>query len=221
MTDQQTPRRPRRTGAIIVGALALVIVAVTAIGVLTAQTTPTAATSSSPVFSHLPGPTAAPATTGAAPRPTDSASAVPTPTPALTASGPQPTKSAALSSPAAIRADLVAAVTKTEAVQGKANGPGEIAGPAVRFTIRITNRTSAAVNLSNTVVNAYYGISRDPAIPLDGPGASAFPRSVAAGGTATGVFVFNIPTADRSRVDVTVDTSVRNPVVAFQGAVPR
>ena len=108
-----------------------------------------------------------------------------------------------------------------EAVQGKATGPGEIAGPSVRFTITIKNSTGKKVDLSSTVVNAYAGVDSAPAIPLQGPGGKPFPSSVADGGSATGVFVFNIARADRDRVEVTVDTSVRNPVVAFKGAAPR
>jgi hypothetical protein len=120
-----------------------------------------------------------------------------------------------------IKKELTAAVVRSEAVAGKADGPGEIGGPAVRFTVRITNTTGAPVSLADTVVNAYYGSAETPAVQLRMPGGVDFPTSVADGGSATGVFVFNIPSASRSSVKVTVDTSVRNPVIAFQGSAPR
>ncbi|GAA2749774.1 hypothetical protein GCM10009869_06890 [Amnibacterium kyonggiense] len=119
-----------------------------------------------------------------------------------------------------IKKELGVSVTKMEAVTGAAAEPGEIAGPAVRFTIRIVNTTGKAVPLSSTVVNAYYGPDLTPAIALAAPGGEPFPSSVANGATATGVFVFNIPKASRSAVQVTVDTSVSNPVIAFKGAAP-
>jgi len=112
-------------------------------------------------------------------------------------------------------------VVKMEAVAGKADGPGEIAGPAVRFTIRIENTTGKTVALSNTVVNAYYGSDESPAVQLRLPGGSDFPAGVKDGATATGVYLFNIPTDERSDVRVTVDTAVNNPVIAFEGAAPK
>ena len=100
-------------------------------------------------------------------------------------------------------------------------GPGEIGGPSVRFTIRITNTTGKTFNLTNTVVNAYYGTSSTPAVQLQQPGGKDFPTSVKTGASATGVFVFNIPKAQRAHVEVTVDTAVQNPVIAFKGPAPK
>lgn len=134
---------------------------------------------------------------------------------------PQATKQAKLEAPAAIASDLVAEVVSMTPVRGAASAPGEIAGPAVRFTIRIKNDTGAPVNLANTVVNAYYGASGTPAILLDKPGGRPFPSSIADGKTVTGAFVFTIPADQRDQVKVTVDTSVDRSVVAFTGVAPR
>lgn len=223
MTDQTEPRRRRRGAVALLGLLVLGIAAAVTAGLLTAgQPTPvsTASTPSPPPVAAptSAAPTAAPTGTSA---PTGKPKRTVTPKPAITAATPQPTKTAALSSPAPIVRSLTAAVTRMEAVQGKATGPGEIAGPSVRFTITIRNTTGKRVDLSSTVVNAYAGADSAPAIPLQGPGGKAFPSSVADGASATGVFVFNIAKADRARVEVTVDTSVRNPVVAFKGSAPR
>lgn len=220
MTDSTNRRHPRRTTAIIVAALVLVIAAVAVVGVLTAGSSRTAATSTPSTGTSTPS-TSVVAPTASAPRTSAGPSKPFTPTPAATASGPQPTRTAAISSAAPITRSLTAEVTKMEAVQGTAAGPGEIAGPSVRFTVTIRNSTGKTFDLSNTVVNAYSGPDSSPAIQLQGPGGKSFPSSVAAGRSATGVFVFNIPTAQRDRVEITVDTSVLNPVVAFKGSAPR
>jgi hypothetical protein len=132
---------------------------------------------------------------------------------------PQPTKTASIKGKVVIKPELAATVTGMAAVDGKAQGPGEIAGPAVRFTLRITNTTGKTADLSHTVVNAYYGADSSPAQPLTS-GTAAFPASLADGASATGTFVFTIPASARASVVVTVDTSVANPVVAFKGAAP-
>jgi len=135
---------------------------------------------------------------------------------------PQPTKTATIKGKGtlAIKPQLAATVTRMAAVQGKAQGPGEIAGPAVEFTIAITNDTGKPFNLANTVVNAYFGADASPAEQLisDGHG---FPKLLKDGESATAQFVFTIPEDQRDTVLVTVDTSVQNPVVAFRGPAPR
>lgn len=227
MSDQPVRRSSRRTTVVLVGVLIAVIVVVAVAGLITAAALPPA---SSPTASAVPAASGstAPSTTST---PTVSATAKPSASAtakakakakATTAPTPQPTKSAPItqSTPAAIKKELSVRVTKMEAVAGTADGPGEVAGPSVRFTIRIDDSTGKSVDLSNTVVNAYFGADSTPAIALQSPGGKAFPASVKDGGSATGVFVFNIPKASRGTVQVTVDTSVNNPVIAFKGAAP-
>ena len=225
MTDQPRPRRNRRTTALIVGALVLVVAVVAVIGLLTAGRAAPASTST-PVAQGGGAASSAPASSAAS-APASSPKAAKTPTvitPAPTGRPtPQPTRTATIAKPTAvpIKQELTAAVTRMTAVTGVADGPGEIGGPSVRFTITITNTTGKTFSLSNTVVNAYYGKAATPAVQLRSPGGKDFPSSVKNGDSATGSFVFNIPKASRSSVKVTVDTSVQNPVIAFQGAAPR
>lgn len=223
MTEPTQPKRPRWGAAALIAALAAAIIVFVVIGVVTAVGAPRpAATRTAPI------PTAAAAVT-----PSPSATPTPSPTPTKTKAlkkrtpkpvaspAPQPTKTATITKPTVIVKSLTAKVTKMEAVQGTAEGPGEIAGPSVRFTITITNTTGRTVDLSNTVVNAYFGPLATPAIELRLPGGRPFPPSVRDGGSASGVFLFNIPKSSRSKVEVTVDTSVHNPVVAFRGSAPQ
>ena len=221
MSEQTDRRRSRRGAAAIIAALVVVIAAVVVIALLSGgASNPTAAptgsvnpvvTASSPAAADTPTPlTTTPRTS-------------PTTRAPSSAPAPQRTRTAPIteSTPAVIKKELSVRVVKMEAVQGTADGPGEIAGPSVRFTIRIDNKTGKRVALSDTVVNAYYGADAIPAIQLLGPGGEPFPKSVQDGGSASGIFVFNIPSEQRGDVRVTVDTSVKNPVIAFEGKAPR
>jgi hypothetical protein len=116
--------------------------------------------------------------------------------------------------------EVVVRVTALEAVEGTAQGPGEVGGPALRATVQIENRTAETLPLISTVVNLTFGPDNTPAIGLSGPGAASFPQEVAAGQTATGVFVFNVPVDQRDLVRVWVDYRLEVPVVVFEGPGP-
>lgn len=111
-------------------------------------------------------------------------------------------------------------VTQMEAVDGEALGIGEIAGPAVRFTVSVTNGGNGTLDLGGVVVTVEAGDEALPCTELSGPNAIPFPASVDAGQTATGSFVFRIPAEDRNNVSVFLSYSVDAPVAAFAGAVP-
>lgn len=128
-----------------------------------------------------PGATAAPAPAGQA-APGADAAVVPLDAPATTDTG------------------LVARVGAVEQVAGEAAGPGQVAGPAVRFTVTLENPSGAAAPLVGAVVNAYFGPERTPGIELAGPGASPFRAEVPPGGTATATYVFLRPPVDQPLV---------------------
>jgi hypothetical protein len=135
--------------------------------------------------------------------------------------GPQPVRTAAIGAKDAvpIAGALTARITGIAAVQGAAVQPGEIAGPAIRVGVRIINGTGSAMDLTKTVVNATYGADRTPAAALSSGGVG-LPASLAPGKAATGQFVFTVPPSERRTVEVTVDTAVSNPIVAFRGSAP-
>ncbi|QHT54779.1 hypothetical protein GXP71_00805 [Cellulomonas sp. H30R-01] len=126
----------------------------------------------------------------------------------------------ALDQPAAFASGVTAELTKVESVAGEAQGPGEVAGPAVRVTVRLTNGTAAAVPLTQAVVNVYAGQDLAPGEPLSGPGGRPFTGSVPPGATATGVYVFNVPADQRDRLQVTVSYDPTVTTVLFEGAGP-
>lgn len=116
---------------------------------------------------------------------------------------------------------VTVALSDLESVDGEAQGPGEISGPSIRFTVTFTNDGDEAYSLAGAVTNVYYGADRVPAIPLPGPGGAPFPAEVDAGKTATGTFIFNVPTDQRDTVRITVDYEAADPALVFEGAAPQ
>jgi hypothetical protein len=116
---------------------------------------------------------------------------------------------------------LVVSIDNLEAVTGEAQGPGEVGGPALRFTLTLRNDGTAPVSLESTVVTLYSGPEQTPAVDLRGTGAVPLPAEIAAGATVTGVFVFTVPLENRDQVKIGVDYTVGVPIVVFEGAAPR
>jgi hypothetical protein len=158
-------------------------------------------------------------------RPSASATSYPQPTPTPPVSGePTPPPQAppvGFDEPAEVVPGVTFSIADLEAVEGEAEGRGEVAGPAIRFRVDIVNATSETVQLGTTVVNVFMGAAQDPAQELSGPGVEPFPAEVAPGGEASGVFVFNVPPEGRDQVTISVDFAVGVPIVVFQGSAPR
>ncbi len=103
-----------------------------------------------------------------------------------------------------------------ESVTTEANLPGEIAGPGVKVTVEILNSTSVTVDLSAVVVDLQ-DAAGTPAIPMSAAPAQPFTGSAAAGQTATGIYVFTVPTSYTNPATITVSYSTEAPIVAFVG----
>ncbi|GIG19671.1 hypothetical protein Cch01nite_03950 [Cellulomonas chitinilytica] len=127
----------------------------------------------------------------------------------------------ALDAPAQPADGVTTQLVSIEPVTGEATLPGEVGGPSLRFTVSVVNRSGPALDLSAAVVNAYTGDALAPATPLLKPGGRPFPGQVAAGGSVTGVFVFNVPEAERGHVRLEVDLGPDLTVVLFEGSVPQ
>ena len=106
-------------------------------------------------------------------------------------------------------------------VQGKARGPGQISGPAVRMKVRLTNGSSRPVSLEQMVVAVASGKDRAPAAGLTDPASQHFEGVLKPGRSVTGVYVFSVPAGDRDQLEVTVSSSSDVPVVVFQGSAGR
>jgi len=165
--------------------------------------------------------TSSPATSASATPRATASSAKPTATTtprATTAPGVRPTEAPApLDDTATPTQGVTAELAKIESVTGVAELPGEVGGPALRVTVKITNGTDDDFDLTGAVVVLYQGEQRAPAIELTRPGGRPLPSSVGAGKSVTGVYVFNVPTAQRNPVEVEVDLASKVPVVVFRG----
>jgi len=107
-----------------------------------------------------------------------------------------------------------------QAVEGVADGPGEVAGPALSFTVTVVNGTDAPVSLAAAVVTVASGADLLPADPLR-TGSAPLPAEVPAGGTATATYVFTVPLERRDDVRIAFDYLAGTPAVVFAGQAPR
>jgi hypothetical protein len=130
---------------------------------------------------------------------------------------PSPSKPVSLDATAPIDAGARAQITGIKSVTSEAVGPGEISGPAIQVTMRIS-AGNKKVDLADVVVNGYYGSRRTPAVPVMRPGGKPFTGVVEAGEDATGVYVFNVPKNARPEITIELFFSASAPPVLFTGS---
>jgi hypothetical protein len=218
--EKDAPRR-RTTILVTVAAVALLAVVIIVLlvnrggGPSAGAAAGSAASPSQPISTTSPRPGAGTA-----------ASTVPSPSlPPATASGkpsvvptkPTRTTQAPLHSDADLGNGVKVRVTKIENVKGEAQGPGEIAGPAVRVTVEVSNQTEKEVPMDLALVNLYYGTDKTPASTLSGPGAAPLAKPVPAGQTASGTYVFTVPADQRNPLTVEFSYTTDAPTVIFSG----
>jgi hypothetical protein len=124
----------------------------------------------------------------------------------------------AIDQPASFTERVTAEVTKIESVEGEANGPGEIAGAALRISVTLTNNSQRPVDLDKSVVALFFGADDAPATELSGPGVERFTGTLRNGESASGVYVFRVPEDQRDQIRITVSYSPTDTAVAFEGA---
>ncbi|UOW00793.1 hypothetical protein [Agrococcus sp. SCSIO52902] len=115
-------------------------------------------------------------------------------------------------------ADVELELASLESVDGAANIAGEIAGPAIRVTVEATNTGDDPFPTPVVVVNLYIGEDRLPANEIREPGGRAFPASIPAGGSSSGVYLFTVPHDQRGLIGIEVVLQAGEPVVLFEGA---
>lgn len=154
--------------------------------------------------------------------------ASPTTTPPRQTPGPVSTDEAgersavegiAFDEPAELSGQVDVEVVKIEEVDGEVTIPGEVARPALRFTITVTNEGPSDVDTVYQAVNAYYSSDNTPAAPFLQPGGIPLPASVEAESSISGVYLFDIPVSERGEVVLEVDINPRLPVARFSGDV--
>lgn len=113
---------------------------------------------------------------------------------------------------------VTARVVSLDAVRGTAEGPGNIAGPALRVTVRLANGAAEPVDLGLVSVTMSSGAEATPASPLDDPSRAPFSGMLEPGGTAEGVYFFSVPEGDRDIITLTVGHRAGAPFLVFSGA---
>jgi hypothetical protein len=114
---------------------------------------------------------------------------------------------------------VTARLAAIDAIEGKAGGPGQVAGPALRVTVRIKNASSADVSLDGVAVNLSYGADNTPGSPAEDPSNAPFSGTLPAGDEAEGVYVFSVPKDSRDMVTVEVGYQPGAPLMVFSGPV--
>lgn len=112
-----------------------------------------------------------------------------------------------------------AVLEEVESIQTEARFPGEISGPGLAFTLRLTNDTPAAISADLVTVNLAYG-DGVPGIPISGPPAQPFTGDVEPGASAVATYVFTTTERDDGLVRLEVTYSTEAPVVVFEGSPP-
>jgi hypothetical protein len=124
----------------------------------------------------------------------------------------------ALDATAAVGDGVTGTLESLEAIEGTATGPGNVAGPALRVTVRLENGTAGPVSLDGAVVTMAHGAGQTPASPLDDPSAAPLSGVLDPGGSAVGVYVFTVAEDARETVTVSVGYRPGAPYLVFTGA---
>ncbi|GAA1426486.1 hypothetical protein GCM10009616_01160 [Microlunatus lacustris] len=211
----------------VIGAAVLLVVVVVVIIVLRpggeragGRTSPPAPAPGSTVTASAGAPTPAPTGSASPPVPAPSPG-----TPSALGSGstvpvePVRTKKAVpLEEPGDLGKSLSLQVRDVVAVEGKATAPGEIAGPALKITLRATNRSGQAVSLAGSTVFVTYGADRTPASELS-DGRRPFPDELPDGEAREGVYLYSVPEEGRDDLRIEVSRTGAEATVAFEGGV--
>jgi hypothetical protein len=209
---QEAPAAGGRRRLLLAAVAAVVVVALVVLAVVLGNdTSDTAASGRTATSSSPTDPSVSPSPPTPTPTPTGPTENVDEPPPSL--------PEVPLDGAAAVGNGIVATLPKIEAIEGTAVGPGNIAGPALRVTVRVENGTAEAVSLDGVAVNMSYGPERTPASPLDDPSRRPFGGMVAAGQSAEAIYVFSIPAGDRDAVTVEVGYQAGAPLLLFTGPV--
>lgn len=220
-SDRTPPRRTWHRGllaacaATLAGAVALVAVVTGGGDREPADSGPAAASVASAEATDSAVPSSAAEPSASVPPPLDGDPAVSAGDPAEL---PPSLAAVALDDSATVGDGVTGALESVEAVDGTATGPGNVAGPALRVTVRLENGTAEPVALDGAVVTLDHGADRTPASPLDDPAAAPFAGVLQPGDSAVGVYVFTVAEDARESVTVSVGYRPGAPYLVFTGA---
>jgi hypothetical protein len=213
MPGRRTFRSANQRGRIFTAGLCAAAVAIVLAGCSNDEPESGRSTTSTTPSTDVTTSTAADPSAGAGTPVGDVGEVEPTPPPAGLAA------SVALDQRAEFGNGVTARITSIEPIDAQSSLPGEISGPAVQFTIEVTNGTPAEINMDAVTVDLRdaaglpaYQITTAPAEPFSG--------SVAPGDSTTGRYVFTLAPENRSNAFLTINYSADTPTVVLTGDLP-
>lgn len=163
-----------------------------------------------------PAPDPAPAATGAADAPTGGSTGPGTINDVVPTVEPSQLPQVPLSDPASPADGITVQLTEVVGVDAVTHQPGQVSGPAVQITVRISNAGADAVAISSAQV-AVADSAAAPGIAVTTDASSPFAGTLAPGASATGIYVFRVPADRRSPILVTVSYTAGGAVAQFTG----
>jgi hypothetical protein len=110
-----------------------------------------------------------------------------------------------------------ARLVSVDAVDARAQHPGEISGPALAVTVELTNDGSAPVSLDTVAVSVFAGRDAAPAAPIADGSTAPLSGELGAGASAKATYTFTVPTDLRDVVAVTVSYGGGGGTAIFSG----
>jgi len=101
-------------------------------------------------------------------------------------------------------------------VEAEARGPGEVVGPGLAVTVRITNDSGGEISLDEVVVDLYAADGSPSTISFGDERTSEFSGALAAGTSAEATYVARVANSS-GEITVTVSYEPGNPAVSFVG----
>jgi hypothetical protein len=107
-------------------------------------------------------------------------------------------------------------VAGVEAIDVKAETPGEVSGPAIAVAVVVQNQGTTPIDVSSAVVNV---VASDGELGIGTTAGSPSPLTgtVAPGESAQGRYVFMLNVAGGREVTVSVNYGAGEPVAVFKG----
>lgn len=114
-------------------------------------------------------------------------------------------------STATIGPGITANIKGVKSLTGVARGIGEVGGPAVALTLEVNNGTEALLDLS-TVGFTVSDAAGVPSGALTGAPSAPLSGSLEPGKSATGVYVFTVPTGHKNPMQISISYGAGSPI---------
>lgn len=128
-----------------------------------------------------------------------------------------PAKRAKLDAEVSLPGGVHLQVTKIKPFTAKAETPGEVTGPALAVSVRLTNETTDPINVDSTIVTLTEA-GGDPAQPTTSEPYQPFSGEISVGDSGTGTYVFLIPKKHRKQLTIAVEYRAGQSIAEFVGS---